>query len=123
MVIPYAVAGGGEVRFTVRPRYVSGEPVAIELDLTAGTLPLRGPVSGRVIASGLDGERAVRALAPRDLGAAQLAPGEKAHVRIAWDGRDDSGASVQAQTYSLSLDFIVGGEPVRLGSVIEVRAP
>lgn len=123
VVIPYAVAGGGEVRFTVRPRYVSGQPVDVDLGLTAGTLALRGPVSGRVLTSGLDGERAVRVLAPGDLGAAQLEPGEKRHVRVLWDGRDESGAFAQTQTDSLSLDFVVGGEPVRLGSVIELRAP
>lgn len=62
VVVPYAIAGGGEVRFTVRPRYVIG------------------------------GERVVSVFTPSD-------------------------------PYSLSLEFIVGDDVVRLGSVIEMRAP
>lgn len=123
VVVPYAVAGAGEIRFTVHPRYVSGQPVFVALDLTAGTLALRGPVSARILASGIEGERVVRAFAPSELGAAEVGPGEKRHLQLVWDGRDANGAFVAAETYSLSVDFLVEGEPVRLGSVIEVRAP
>ncbi len=123
MVVPYAVAGGGEIRFTVRPRYMTGQPVTVDLDVTVGSVAVRGPISARVFASGLDGERTVRALAGPDLAAAQVGPGEKRTLRFTWDGREQSGAYVAAETYSLTLDFIVGGDAVRLGSVIEVRAP
>ncbi len=123
VVVPYAVAGGGEVRLTVHPRYVTGQPILVALDLTAGTVSVRGPISGRVIASGLDRERVVRVFAPADLAAAELGPGQKRRVELVWDFRDASGAFVAAETYSLSLDFLVDGDPVRVGSVIEVRAP
>ena len=82
VVVPYAVPGGGEVRFTVHARYVTGQPVAVDLDLSAGTLAVRGPVSGRILASGLGGERVVRVFAPSDLGAAQVGPGEKRSLRF-----------------------------------------
>ena len=97
--------------------------VPVDLDVTVGSVAVRGPISARVFASGLDGERTVRALAGPDLAAAQVGPGEKRTLRFTWDGREQSGAYVAAETYSLTLDFIVGGDAVRLGSVIEVRAP
>jgi hypothetical protein len=122
VVVPYPVSGGGEVRFTVHPKYLVGHPVTLELDLTAGTKGIHGPISGRVIASGLEGERTVRVFAPSDLRAVDVKPGEKSHVQVVWDGRDGNGVAVQQETYSLTLDFLLGGESVRLGSVIEVRS-
>lgn len=123
VVVPYPVAGGGQIRFTVRPRYLVGGPIVVDLDLTAGSAAIRGPISARVFASDLEGERTVRALAGSELAAAEVASGQTRHLQFTWDGRDTTGAFVAAETYSLSLDFIVGGDSVRLGSVIEVRAP
>jgi flagellar hook assembly protein FlgD len=40
-----------------------------------------------------------------------------------WDGKDDKGQSVKQDTYSFSMDFIVGGSTQSLGTVIEVRQP
>src|SRR6266852_4390281 len=73
VVIPYAVSGGGEVRFTVRPRY------------------------------------------------AVVAPSHSAQTTVSWDGKSNKGELVPAQTYTISLDFVVGDQPVRLGSVIEIK--
>ena len=123
VVIPYAVAGGGQVRFTVHPRYDTGQPITLELDITAGSVAIRGPLSGRVLASGLEGERSVRILMASDFTALDVKPGGNAHATVIWDGRDSDGRSVQAETYSLSLDFVIGEQSQRLGSVIEVRAP
>ena len=50
VVVRYAVAGGGEVRFTVHPRYMTSQPVAVDLDLIAGAIALGGPVSESVVA-------------------------------------------------------------------------
>jgi hypothetical protein len=123
VVIPYAVSGGGEVRFTVHPRYAVGQPVTFSLDIRAGTLLVRGPLSGRVLASEIaSGEQLIRTLGSAGLGGVEVAPAHSAHTTVTWDGRDDKGAPVPAQTYSLSLDFIVGDQPLRLGSVIEIRA-
>src|SRR6266702_3609923 len=121
VVVPYAVSGGGEVRFTVHPRYAVGEPITFTLDIRAGTAPIRGPLSGRVLASALaSGEELIRTLGPAGLGGVEVAPGKSAHTTVTWDGRDDKGEPVPAETYSLALDFIVGEQPLRLGSVIEI---
>jgi len=123
VVIPYAVSGGGEVRFTVHPRYAVGEPVTLGLDIRAGTQRVRGPVSGRVLASEMaSGEQLIRTLGPAGLGGIDVAAGSTEHTTVTWDGRSDKSEFVTAQTYSLSLDFIVGEQPLRLGSVIEIRA-
>jgi len=123
VVVPYVVSGGGEVRFTVHPRYAVGEPVTFSLDVRAGTQEIRGPLSGRVLASGLaSGEQLVRTVGPTGLGGVEVAPGQATRTTVTWDGRNDKGELVPAETYSLSLDFIVGTEPLRLGTVIEIRA-
>jgi hypothetical protein len=122
VVVPYAVSGGGEVRFTVHPRYAPGEPVTLAIDIRAGSQLIRGPLAGRVLASEVaTGEQLVRNLAPDDLGGTDVAPGKRAHVDVTWDGRDDKGVLVPAQTYTLSLYFVVGEQPQRLGTIIEIR--
>ncbi|HKW77912.1 MAG TPA: hypothetical protein VJQ09_02365 [Candidatus Limnocylindria bacterium] len=120
VVVPYQVAGGGEIRFTVRPRYTEGQPVAFDLDLRAGTQQIIGPVSGQVLESALSGEQTVRRFAASELPTAEVAPGKSARVTVTWDGQADGGGFVAAQTYSLALDFIVGGDLQRRGTVIEV---
>ena len=122
VVIPYAVSGDGEVRFTVRPRYAVGAPVTFTLDVRAGTQAIRGPLSGRVLASELaSGEQPVRTLGPAGLGGAEVAPSHSAQTTVSWDGKSNKGELVPAQTYTISLDFVVGDQPVRLGSVIEIK--
>jgi hypothetical protein len=123
VVIPYKVAGGGEIRFTVQPRYALGAPIALDLDITAGSQGIRGPIGGHVLQSDLAGEQTIRRFAPGELGGVELAAGQTTHTTVRWDGKDDKGTPVKQDTYSLSLDFVVGGTSVALGSVIEVRAP
>jgi len=121
VVIPYKVDGGGEIRFTVQPRYFVGEAVKFDLDITAGSLAIRGPLAGRVLQSDLGGEQTIRRLGAVGLGGVDVAAGQREHTTVTWDGKDDSGNAVKKDTYSLSLDFIVGTKTVTLGSVIEVR--
>jgi hypothetical protein len=122
VVLPYKVAGGGEIRFTVQPRYPVGGPIAVQLEVTAGAQGIRGPVSGHVLQSDLGGEQTIRRFAPGELGGVDLAAGGRAHATVVWDGKDDKGVQVKQDTYSVSLDFIVGGQTLALGSVIEIRA-
>src|SRR5438552_11582854 len=68
IVIPYKVDGGGEIRFTVRPRYFVGESVTLDLDVTAGSVAIRGPLAGRVLQSDLGGEQTIRHLGTVGLG-------------------------------------------------------
>jgi hypothetical protein len=123
IVVPYTVAGNGRIVFTVRPRYTEGSPVTIRLDITAGSLPIRGPLSGRVLFSSLDGERVVQHLDATELGGAQVDPGATRQLQIVWDGRDTDGTVAPAETYGLTLDFVIGDETRRVGTVFEVRAP
>jgi hypothetical protein len=121
VVIPYKADGGGEVRFTVQPRYFVGEPIRFDLDITAGTLGIRGPLAGRVLRSDLGGEQTIRRLGATGLGGVDVAPGQREHTTVTWDGKDDDGVMAKKGTYSLSLDFIVGTKATSLGTVIEVR--
>ena len=121
VVIPYKVDGGGEIRFTVQPRYAVGDPITFDLDITAGSLAIRGPLAGRVLQSDLGGEQTIRRLGAVGLGGVDVAAGQREHTTVTWDGKDDAGNAVKKDTYSLSLDFIVGTKTVTLGSVIEVR--
>ncbi|HZP96492.1 MAG TPA: hypothetical protein VFC31_09185 [Candidatus Limnocylindria bacterium] len=123
VVVPYSVAGGGVVRLTVRPRYLVGQPITLTIDYIAGSRPIRGPLSGRVLASGLEGEKVVRTFAPAALDAVDIAPGQTGHSAVTWDGRDDAGVPLPADTYSLALDFVIGEEPARFGSVIQIARP
>ena len=122
VVIPYKVEGGGEIRFTVQPRYFVGEPITFDLDVTAGSLGIRGPLAGRVLQSDLaTGEQTIRRLAAADVGGIDVAQGQREHTTVTWDGKDDSGRAVKKDTYSVSLDFIIGTKTMTLGTVISVR--
>ncbi|HEU5288788.1 MAG TPA: hypothetical protein VFV20_10315 [Candidatus Limnocylindria bacterium] len=123
VVVTYQVAGGGTIRFTVRPRYVAGEPVTLTVDVGAGSVPIRGPLSGRILGSGLEGEKVIRTFGPGTLAPVEVAADRAARTTVLWDGRDDDGAPVRADTYSAAFDFVVGGESVRFGSVIQLVRP
>ncbi len=123
VVVPYPVAGGGTVRFTVRPRYPVGQPITIRIDVIAGSVEIRGPLAGRVLGSGLEGEKVVRTFGPGTIESVDIAPDQTGHATITWDGRADDGAQVPAETYSAAFDFVIGGESTRFGSVIQVVRP
>jgi hypothetical protein len=123
VVVPYPVAGGGVVRFTVRPRYDVGQPVTILIDVVAGEASIRGPLSGRIFASGLEGERVVRLFAAGSLATIEVAPNSSGHTTIVWDGRADDGEQVPRDTYSIAFDFLIGDESARFGTVIQVVRP
>ena len=44
-------------------------------------------------------------------------------MSVVWDGKDDKGQSVKAETFSFSMDFTVGTSTQSLGTAIEVRQP
>jgi hypothetical protein len=123
VTLSYAVAGGGQIRLTVQPRYLVGKPIAFEVDISAGTVGIRGPVSGHVLQSDLAGEQTIRRFGPVELSGADAPPGGGAHATVVWDGKDDKGQSVKAETFSFSMDFIVGTTTQALGTTIEVREP
>ena len=119
VTLAYSVAGGGQIRLTVQPRYLVGRAITFEVDVSAGTVGIRGPV----LQSDLAGEQTIRRFGPGELGGADALPGGGAHATIVWDGKDDKGQSVRAQTFSFSMDFTVGTSMQTLGTAIEVREP
>ena len=123
VVVPYKVAGDGEVRFTVRPRYTTGGAVAIQVDIKSGTLQIIGPLSGAIFYhDGAAPDQVARRLDAAQLPGVDVQPGKSAHATITWDGKYETGEYVGAGTYSLALDFIVGGDVKRLGTVVEIAA-
>ena len=123
IVQTYQVAGGGEIRVTVQPRYPGGRPIVLQLAVVAGAREVRGPVAARVLSSGIEGERLIRTLAPSSLGGQTVPPGARATVAVTWDGRTDAGDLAPKDTYTLTLDFVVGEDPLRVGSTIEITTP
>src|SRR5439155_513227 len=87
-----------------------------------GSEQVIGPLSGIVLESDLVGEQTVRHLRPGDLQTLEVAPGARAHTTVTWDGKRDDGFAIPAATFSLALDFIVGGANERLGTTILVLA-
>lgn len=123
IVLRYPVAGGGELTFTVRPGYDPDGPIAFTVDVRAGDEPIRGPVAGRVLFSGVEGEVVIRELGASSLGAVEVAPGRSARVTVTWDGRDETGDLVPPESYSVTLDFVVGGETRRVGTLLRILPP
>ncbi len=121
VVVPYPVAGDGEIRFTVQAKYPAGGPVAFDLDLRAGSQEIRGPLSGLVLASEMAGEQTIRHLTASELPGTTAAPGQRVHTTVTWDGRSDTGDVMESRTYAISLEFVVGGQTQRFGTVIEIR--
>ena len=123
VIVRYAAAGNGQIVFTVKPRYAAGSPVAIGVDISAGTVAIRGPILGRVLVSGLEGEHVIRLFSAAELGGGETTPGASRHLQIVWDGLDTDGKTTPAETYGLTLDFIVADQAQRVGTVFDVRAP
>jgi hypothetical protein len=120
IAVPHEVAGGGRIAFTVRERYTAGRAISLDVEVTAGSQQIIGPVSGQVLLSAMNGELLVRRLVPPALPTTEVAPGRSARLTVVWDGKDESGAFAPAETYSLTFDFVVGGDLRRVGAVIEV---
>ena len=120
LVVPYNVDGGGIIRFTVRPQYALGQQIVLTVDIVAGSIRIRGPLSGRVQTVGTSGETVVRTFAPTELSGTDVAPHATARVVVRWDGRDDAGVQLPPETYSLALDFLIAERAMRLGSVVQI---
>src|SRR5438093_747461 len=91
VVVPNKVAGDGEVRFTVRPRYTTGSAVAIELDIRAGTLQIIGPLSGAIFYSAAPGREPVGSGMPQPFQVVRVQLEESLYrgevVELQWGGR------------------------------------
>ena len=105
-VIP-TVLPNGRVEVTIRTGYVIGTTATIPVVVSAIRGVVTGPVSARIVASGI-GERGrpsellVTTLGVRSVSAKA---GQTMSTSVAWDGRDYKNELVTADAYSLLMDF------------------
>ncbi|HUG55563.1 MAG TPA: hypothetical protein VMJ92_00675 [Candidatus Limnocylindrales bacterium] len=121
LTLPYDLPGGGRVELVVAPAYDVASPVRVEVVVRAGTSAVRGPRSGRILFTTLGGEQVVRLLPAEALGSVDVPPGGSARTAVVWDGRDDAGAAVPAETYSLAIEFESGGTTVLATTVVQLE--
>lgn len=107
-VIP-TILPNGRVEVTIRTGYVIGTTATIPVVISAIRGVVTGPVSARIVASGI-GERGrpsellVTTLGVRSVSAKA---GQTMPTSVAWDGRDYKNELVTADAYSLLMDFRV----------------
>jgi hypothetical protein len=117
LVIPTTVPNG-KVDVVVKATYTVGETIRATIRLSPTTGTLRGPLDPFVQASGFHGTATVRHLAvdPISVGAGS------AEVVVLWDMRDDSGAAVGSDDYSLVFNVIDdAGRTTTVGATLQVR--
>ena len=108
LVIP-TVLPNGRIEVTVRTMYTVGTSATIPVRISATRGSITGPVAARIMASGIGGgsqpsEVLVSALPVTPVSASS---GQVLSTTVAWDGRDDKGALVPLDDYTLVLDFTV----------------
>ncbi|HVR88242.1 MAG TPA: hypothetical protein VHG53_01690 [Candidatus Limnocylindria bacterium] len=97
----------GRVQFRLQPGYPGGTAVTIPATVTATRGSVTGPVTARVLASGIGergaaSEKLVRDLVPASV---TVTPGQPRTVTVSWDGRDTKGAPVPSDAYVIVLEF------------------
>ena len=99
----------GRVELRIAPSYPIGAPLVVPITVivTGGTIT--GPVTARVLASGInEGGRPAEALV-RELAAAPVTISTgRGSATVTWDTRDQRGVLVPADSYSLVLEFRSG---------------
>ena len=117
LVIPTTVPNG-KVEVVVKPTYTVGETIRATIRLAPTTGTLRGPLDPFIQASGFHGTATVRHLAT---GPISVTAGS-GDVAVTWDMRDDGGAAVGADDYSLVFDVIDdAGRTTTVGATLQVR--
>ena len=124
-VIP-TVLPNGRVEITIAPSYPLGATLTIPVALVATRGTITGPVTARIMASGInEGGRPAEVLV-RELGVTPVtvAAGRRT-VTLAWDTKDTKGVVVPADAYSLVLEVRAedgGTVTVRqAGATLELR--
>jgi hypothetical protein len=113
------VVPNGRLEILLKASYAAGETVNATLRLVPSSGSLRGPVDAYVQASGFAGTAIVRHLAVAPVTANA---GATAEVPVNWDLKDDEGATVPADDYSLVLAVLDDqGRRTDMGVTIVVR--
>ncbi|SRR5712691_2833843 len=117
LVLPTTVPNG-KVEVVVKSGYAVGDTVRATVRLSPTTGTLRGPVDPFIQASGFHGTATVRHLAVAPITASAGA----AEVAVSWDMRDDAGAAVGSDDYSLVFNVIDdSGRTTTVGATLQVR--
>ncbi|MGH2491678.1 MAG: hypothetical protein ACRDF9_09220 [Candidatus Limnocylindria bacterium] len=97
----------GRVEIALRPSYVLGAETRVDVTIVATRGTITGPLDARVMASGInEGSAPAEVLVRRlDATAATVTAGQRATATVIWDGRDEFGVRVPADTYVLLLEF------------------
>ena len=117
LVIPTTVPNG-KVEVVVKPTYTAGETIRATIRLAPTTGTLRGPLDPFIQASGFHGTATVRRLAVDPI---SVTAGS-AEVVVSWDMRDDGGAAVGSDDYSLVFNVMDdAGRTTTVGTTLQVR--
>ena len=117
LVIPTTVPNG-KVEVVVKPIYTAGQTIRATIRLAPTTGTLRGPLDPFIQASGFHGTATVRRLAVDPI---SVTAGS-AEVVVSWDMRDDGGAAVGSDDYSLVFNVIDdAGRTTTVGTTLQVR--
>ena len=119
----------GRVEIVLRRTYPLGANATIPVTIIAARGTIAGPISARILASGINeggapSEALVRNLATTTVTAT---PERSQTTEVSWDGRDEKGALVPADAYSLVLQFSVDDgatrETATATATLEMSAP
>lgn len=125
-VIPTELPNG-RVELTIAPRYSLGAAATIPVSIVTTRGTITGPITARVLASGINGPGAAAEVLVRDLTVAPLSveTSTRRSTMVTWDTRDAKGAIVPADAYSLVLEFrsdVLGTtRTVRATATLELR--
>jgi len=117
LVIPTTVPNG-KVEVVVKSGYALGETIRATIRLRPATGTLRGPLDPVIQASGFHGTATVRHLAVDPI-SVNAGSGD---VIVQWDMRDDTGAAVGSDDYSLVFNVVDdSGLTTTVGATLQVR--
>ena len=124
-VIPTALPNG-RVEITIAPSYPVGTPLAIPITVVVTRGTITGPVTARIMASGINEGGLPAEVLVRELVAAPVTlTAGRGSTAVAWDTRDLKGVLVPADAYSLVLEFRSEDGGVRTitraGATLELR--
>jgi hypothetical protein len=106
IVVPTELPNG-RVEIALRPTYVLGAPISVDVTIIATRGTVTGPTEARVMASGInEGGAPAEVLVRRlDASGTTIAAGRRATQTVTWDGDDEFGMRVPADAYVLLLEF------------------
>lgn len=125
-VIPTELPNG-RVEVTIQPSYALGSTVTVPVAIVATRGSIAGPVSARVMASGINEAGAPAEVLVRELATTVITvtAGNRRSATLTWDTRDAKGVIVPADAYSLVIEVRSddGGASrvVTAGATLELR--